>query len=305
MTINRASIYPMLRQGLNGIMGYYKDAPDKWKQVFKTKSVDQAYIYNVEYRGKAMAQRKAEGDGMAQDSMSVKYQSTSQPDTYGLKVPITFEALDDNQYKSQFPRLLDELRSSLSAAKKQNAANVFNLGGITQTMDNVPLFSIAHPLENGATCSNLDNVALSDTALKNAMIAIRKFKKLSGTLIQVEPVQLYISPENENAAAILLGSQFKTSIGSVTDNAFAGVNDMNQFYGTGFLPKGYIVDNYITSPTFAAIITDADDGLIHYSRQEVKTDSWMDKDTRSIWFSAWERYKFEAVNWRSVYCLNQ
>ena len=171
-------------------------------------------------------------------------------------------------------------------------------------MDGVPFFSANHPLENGATCSNLTNVALSDTALKNAMVGIRKFKKLSGTLIQVEPVQLYISPENENAANILLGSQFKTSIGSTSNAEFSGVNDINQFYGTGFLPKGYVVDNYITSPTFAAILTDAEEGLMHYCRQEVKTDSWMDKDTRSIWFSAWERYLFEAVNWRSAYCLS-
>jgi len=293
-----------MRQGLNAIMGHYKSTPDDWKRVFKTKPVTQGYIYNVEYSGTGMAQRKSEGDGMAQDTMSVRYEGTSRPDTYGLKVPITFEAIDDNQYKEQFPRIMDELKRSLSDAKKQNAANVFNLGTLTNTMDNVPFFSNFHPLDNGGTCSNLGNIALSDTSLKNGLLAIRKFKKLSGNLISVTPEMLYTSAENETVAKILLGSQYRPSVGTAADNALAGVNDINAFYGNSFLPKGYVIDNYITSPTFAALITDVEEGLMNYSRQEVKTDSWQDKDTRSIWFSAWERYLFAAVNWRAAYCLS-
>jgi hypothetical protein len=304
MTVNRAAIYPLMRQGLSTIMGYYKDAPDKWKQMFKTVSTDQGYIYNVEFRGTGMAQRKLEGAETAQDSMGVSYESTSKPDTYGIKVAMTFESMEDNLYKSQFPRMMEELRSSLSAAKKQNAANVFNLGAFTNTMDGVPFFSEKHPLANGETNSNLGNIALSEESLRAGLLATRKFKKASGTLVQVDPQQLVTSAENEIVANVLLNSQFKASVGSLNDNNYAGVNDINSFYSNGYLPKGCIVDNYITSPTFAAMITDAADGLTHYSRQEVKTHTWEDDDTGSTWFKAWERYVFTVINWRAAYCLS-
>jgi len=304
MTINTASIYPLLRPGVKAIIGNYDTYPDQWKAVYTTHTSDKKMEFEDEFKSLGMAQLKAEGSSVAQDTMSLRYQTTYVHNTYGLSFSITEEAMKDNLYASQFPQHLIALRNSLRAAKSQAAANIFNLGSTSQlTADGVPFFSDSHPLDNGETVSNLSNVALSEVGLENAIIGIQQFKQLSGILTNTMPKKLLVGPANQFAASVLLGSQFKTSVGSAGGNTFAGVNDINAIYTNSSLPGGYTVNNYITSPTFAAIITDAERGLIHYERDKLEPWSWKDNTTRDMWFAAKERYSFGVTNWRCAYLI--
>lgn len=305
MAINTASIYPLLRPGVKAVIGNYDTYPDQWKSVFTTHTSDKKMEFEAEFKSLGMAQVKAEGASVAQDSMSVRYQTTYLHTTYGLSFSITEEAMRDDLYKTEFPQHLVALRNSLRAAKSQAAANVFNLGATTQlTSDGVPFFSNRHPLDNGADVSNLSNVALSEVGIQNAIIGIQQFKQLSGILTNTMPKKLLVGPANQFAASIILGSQYRTSIGTVGGNANAGVNDINAIYNDSYLPGGYTVNNYITSPTFSAIITDAERGLIHYERDKLEPWNWMDNTTRDMWFAAKERYSFGVTNWRCAYCIS-
>jgi len=305
MAINTASIYPLLRPGVKAVIGNYDTYPDQWKSVFTTHTSDKKMEFEDEFKSLGMAQVKAEGASVAQDSMSVRYQTTYLHTTYGLSFSVTEEAMRDNLYKTEFPQHLVALRNSLRAAKSQAAANVFNLGSTTQlTSDGVPFFSNLHPLDNGADVSNLSNVALSEVGIQNAIIGIQQFKQLSGILTNTMPKKLLVGPANQFAASIILGSQYRTSVGTVNNNANAGVNDINAIYNDSYLPGGYTVNNYITSPTFSAIITDAERGLIHYERDKLEPWNWMDNTTRDMWFAAKERYSFGVTNWRCAYCIS-
>lgn len=304
MSINTASIYPLLRPGVKAVIGNYDTYPDQWKKVFKTYTSDKKIEFEDEFKSLGIAQVKNEGAAIAQDTMTVRYQTSYLHTTYGLSFSITDEAMKDNLYKSQFPQHLIALRNSLRAAKSQVAANVFNLGNVTLTSDGVPFFSNAHPLDNGGTNSNLSAVALSEVGIQNAIVAIQQFKQLSGILTQTMPQILLVGPANQFAASVLINSQYRTSVNSAGNNEFAGVNDINAIYNNSYLPGGYTVNNYITSPTFAAIITDAERGLIHYERDKLEAWSWVDNATRDMWFAAKERYSFGVTNYRCAYAIS-
>ena len=140
MSINTASIYPLLRPGVKAVIGNYDTYPDQWKKVFKTYTSDKKIEFEDEFKSLGIAQVKNEGAAVAQDTMTVRYQTSYLHTTYGLSFSITDEAMKDNLYKSQFPQHLIALRNSLRAAKSQVAANVFNLGNVTLTSDGVPFF---------------------------------------------------------------------------------------------------------------------------------------------------------------------
>ena len=308
MAISTASIYPLLRPGVKAVIGNYDTYPDQWKSVFTTHTSDKKMEFEAEFKSLGMAQVKAEGSSVAQDTMSVRYQTTYLHTTYGLSFSITEEAMRDDLYKTEFPQHLVALRNSLRAAKSQAAANVFNLGATTQlTSDGVPFFSNLHPLDNGADVSNLSNVALSEVGIQNAIIGIQQFKQLSGILTNTMPKKLLVGPANQFAASIILGSQYRTSVGSGGNGQgtnYSGVNDINAIYNDSYLPGGYTVNNYITSPTLSVIITDAERGLIHYERDKLETWNWMDNTTRDLWFAAKERYSYGVTNWRCAYCIS-
>lgn len=301
--INSASIFQLMRPLIDGFIGKYDQLPENWKQIFQTKPSEHAFEIIQEIRYLGFARRKEEGVPMAQDTMSTRNQKTVRHNTYGLSFPISREAIKDNLYKTQFPDRLAALGASLRATRTQEAMNVLNLGNtIITTTDGVTLFNTAHPLDNGVTNSNYAGVALSEVGIQQGVKDIRGFKQLSGIPASVKPQLLVVGTANETAATILTNSQYRASVGTVNNNALAGVNDINAIYHNSIFPKGYVVDSYLTNENFAAIITDVK-GLIHYEREKIQNMEWVDQHSHTNWFSAFERYSFDATDWRSVYGL--
>jgi hypothetical protein len=301
--INTASIFQLMRPLIDGFIGKYDQLPENWKQIFQTKPSEHAFEIIQEIRYLGFARRKEEGVPMAQDTMSTRNQKTVRHNTYGLSFPISREAIKDNLYKTQFPDRLAALGASLRATRTQEAMNVLNLGNtVITTTDGVTLFNTAHPLDNGVTNSNYAGVALSEVGIQQGVKDIRGFKQLSGIPASVKPQLLVVGTANETAATILTNSQYRASVGTANNNALAGVNDINAIYHNSIFPKGYVVDSYLTNENFAAIITDVK-GLIHYEREKIQNMEWVDQHSHTNWFSAFERYSFDATDWRSVYGL--
>lgn len=301
--INSASIFQLMRPLIDGFIGKYDQLPENWKQIFQTKPSEHAFEIIQEIRYLGFARRKEEGVPIAQDTMSTRNQKTVRHNTYGLSFPISREAIKDNLYKTQFPDRLAALGASLRATRTQEAMNVLNLGNtVITTTDGVTLFNNAHPLDNGVTNSNYAGVALSEVGIQQGVKDIRGFKQLSGIPASVKPQLLVVGTANETAATILTNSQYRASVGTTNDSALAGVNDINAIYHNSIFPKGFVVDSYLTNENFAAIITDVK-GLIHYEREKIQNMEWVDQHSHTNWFSAFERYSFDATDWRSVYGL--
>lgn len=301
--INSASLSQLTRPLISIFIGKYNSLPENWKQIYTTKPSEHAYEIAQEIKYLGFARKKDEGVPISQDSMSIRNQKMIRHNTYGLCFPITREAIKDNLYKTQFPDKLIALGDALRATRCQEAMNILNLGNVsTMTTDGVTLFNTAHPLDNGVTNSNYAGVALSEVGIQQAVKDIRGYKQLSGIPASVKPQLLVVGTANETAATILLNSQYRASIGTANNNTLAGVNDVNAIYHNSTFPKGYVVDNYLTNENFAAIITDVK-GLIHYEREKIQHMEWVDQHSHTNWFSAFERYSFDATDWRSVYGL--
>lgn len=247
---------------MKAVIGLYEDYPDLWKEMFETYPSDRAFEFEDEIRALAPAVEKLEGSSVAQDTMTVKYQTMYKHKTYGTSFSITDEAMNDNLYKNLFPKQAKALAQALRETKNQIAANILNLGNVTTVADGYPLFS-AHPIDGGATSSNTTNVALSKIDIQNAITAISQLKQISGTYAQVKAKKLVTGSSNWMVAGILLGSQFRTSVGSANNNAYAGVNDLNMVNHDNVFPQGlYYQSFYYFSNSF-----------LHYHRCRKRDDS--------------------------------
>lgn len=305
MVTTSGDIYELELEGLDAVFGCYHTYKDLWTAHFKTSQSHKSIEFQTELKTLGSAMEKADGQSVAQDTMDVRFNKSYKHVTYGLSFGITDEALSDNLYKEFFPQQLKNLANSLRDAKNQTAANVFNTGHTTTlSIDKVPLFSNAHPLANGKTISNRSNVALSEIGIEEALVGIQQFRQYSGLLTNILAQSLVVGPHNQFAANKIVGSNYTTSIGTAGGNASAGLNDINSVSCQNMLPKGVYVNQFITSPSFSAICTDAEEGLIHYEREKLKNWDWVEDQTLTQWYAAKERYSFGASNWRCGYMLN-
>ena len=89
--------------------------------------------------------------------------------------------------------------------------------------DSLPLFSVAHPREDGgATQSNYLTADLSEDSIENALVTMKQTLDGKGQLFLVDPKVLLVPPALEKEARILMDSMQRTG----TTN-----NDINPYKG--------------------------------------------------------------------------
>ena len=295
MATNLGLIKDLLIPMLNAVSGKYKGYPEQWRDFFKEKpsTMNVERIAQLQFTG--FASLKGEGMAMSQDpGMREKYLTQAYILAYGLAFTMTHESIQDNQYKTEFPRGVESLKDSASCTKN-TVAGLFMTNGFLNTIaDGQPLFSAAHPYDGG-TFSNLINAGLNETSVNQANILAQNFKNESGLPIVTMMEKLIVSPENQFEAEKLCHSRFEP------DNANNGINPVKSL---GLFSKGYAVNNFI-NPTGAAspnwFITTSHPGLVLFQRQkpdyEVNTDGI--GTTKNVITSYYERYGFTCYDPRS------
>src|SRR6185369_1889039 len=78
-------------------------------------------------------------------------------------------------------------------------------------------------------------------------------------------------------------------------------NAVNAIRSTGRLPKGYAMNNFLTSSTRWFITTDMPDGLIMQTRESIQFDQDMDFGTFDTRFKAFERYVPSWIEAKGIY----
>jgi hypothetical protein len=104
--------------------------------------------------------------------------------------------------------------------------------------------------------------------------------------------KLILPRELQFAASRLLNSAFRVDVAN---------NDINALYHNDYIPDGYKINQYLTSPSAWFIITDAEDGLKHFQRTPVDTDTYVDFSTDNVMAKATERYSFGVSNSRGIF----
>lgn len=292
--INTGQIAQLLRPGLNAIVGEMPTYPEQWTEIYKTQKSNKYQEIDVEMKYLGPATIKPEGSPISTDTMGQRIITSYIHKRVGINFTITKEAIEDNLYQGEFPMKAVSLRNSLRTTKNILGANLLNnaFNAAYPMGDGQAVCSTAHPIDGG-TFSNMLSVptAFSEAALEQLIILIQKFPMQSGILSQTMPQKLIIPREQQFNASRILNSTFRVSVAT---------NDINAMYHGDYIPKGYKVNQYLTSPLAYFILTDAPDGLKHFERSPVETDTYVDYMTDNVMCKGSERYSFGITNPRGI-----
>jgi hypothetical protein len=104
--------------------------------------------------------------------------------------------------------------------------------------------------------------------------------------------RLIVPPQLEPTAIRLLKTELRPGTAD---------NDTNAIRETsGGLSEGYMVADYLTSPSAWFLLTNID-GLSYMERVKFETDMTVDFVTDNLLVKGYERYSFGYYNWRSLY----
>lgn len=295
--INTGQIAQLLRPGLKAVFGQYPTYPEQWTEIFKTYQSDKYQEIEVEMKYLGAADIKAEGQPIASDSMGQRIVTNYIHKRVGLSFTITKEAVEDNLYQSQFPEQAKSLRNSLRVTKNILGAKILNnaFNAAYPIGDGQSVCSTAHPIDGGTFSNSLAgnaSVDFSEAGVEQAIMMIQKFPMQSGILSQTMAKKMILPRELQFSASRLLNSAFRVDVAN---------NDINALYHNDYIPEGYRINQFLTSPTAWFVLTDAEDGLKHFQRTPVETDTYVDYPTDNVMAKATERYSFGVSNCRAIF----
>lgn len=296
MAINRSQIRDFLLPGLAGIEGKYPQIPARYRDIFTIATSKMALERTAEARYTGLAQLKAEGSATTFDNAAgERFVYNIMHMALGLGFAMTREALDDNLYKEQFnPQALGLMESfvqtiDIIAANVLNTSQTYNaqIGG-----DGVALLSVSHPIDNGVWANTPSTqLDFNESAVEFALNAIRYYPDQAGLLALSRGEKLVVPVNLQWAAERLLKSELRINTGN---------NDVNAIVTTGALPKGYVVNEFLTSPYGWFILTNVK-GLVFYDRTPFEMDLQVDPTTGNLLVVGYQRFGTGYRNPRTIY----
>ena len=305
--VSRAQIVKRLKPGLAALMGKeYARYSGQHTQIFQTKKSDKSYEEMLMTVGLGLGAIKNEGGEILLDAVSDGFVARTVHSTVGLGFVLTEEAIEDNLYESKADVLGGALARSMAETKEIIASSVLNnaFAAGSPIGDGVSLCNASHPLANGAVVSNTVAADISETALKNALTAIRTtFVDDRGLKIKVGARKLIVSATDAFTTYELLKSDLSTSTAIQGATGVSNTNNINSLRAGGLFPDGHMVYDYLNDQDSWFVMTDCqDNALIHWQRRPLKINmDFRDPYTGNIVTTATERYSFMAGNWRGVY----
>lgn len=298
MAINLAAIRDFLLPGLIEVYGEYPQIPAEWNGVFTRVKSTKAFERAAEARYLGLAQLKNEGQQMAFDNSAGEnavYNATNF--TVALGYAVTQEAIEDNQYETEFKPNALGLRNSFLQVKNAFAADILNTGSVVNTSvggDGVALMSTAHPV-SGSLIGNRPavDVDLNEASLLSAQIAIKSnFRDAAGIRINAGAKMLVVPVALEPTALRLTRAELRPGTSDNDPNVIP-------MMGLNIAPK---VMRYLTSPFAWFLTTDiTSGGLVYYDRIPFSMDMDTDFTTTNLLVRGRERYCFGTQGWRGIY----
>lgn len=296
MAITLASAPALLRPGVNKVFGDYESLPNEWADIFEKNTSEMNYEIDVETKLLGLAQLRAEGAATAFEDAGQRYSYVYQPVGVALGFVMTKFALRDNLYKTQFMPNTRALKASMAQTKEVYGAAVLNLANtasLTSQGDGVSLLSSAHPIDTGTVANTFAVQAeLSETALQDAYVNIRRFKDAAGLRKLVKADKLIVPPELMWVVKRLLETDLRVGTAD---------NDINAIKAQRAIPGGYVINDFLTNVKSWYLKTDCPDGFKFFQRDPLEIDMHTDFTTDNMMTKATERYSFGYSNFRAVF----
>ena len=297
MAISRAQLAKELEPGLNALFGLeYSKYGDEAAEIFETESSDRAFEEEVMLSGFGAAPTKSEGAGVEYDSATEVYTARYTHETVAMAFALTEEAVEDNLYDRLSNRYTRALARSMAHSKQVKGASILNNGFDSNFTggDGKELLATDHPLSVGGTFANEPTTAtdLNETALENGLISISQFTDERGLIVALRGRKLVIPAELQFVAERLMKSEGRVGTAD---------NDINALRSSGAIPEGYTVNHFLTDPDAFFILTDAPNGLKHFTRAPLRTAMEGEFNTGNMRFKARERYSYGWSDPRGIY----
>ena len=297
MAISRAQLAKELEPGLNALFGLeYSKYGDEAAEIFESESSDRAFEEEVMLSGFGAAPTKSEGAGVEYDSATEVYTARYTHETVAMAFALTEEAVEDNLYDRLSNRYTRALARSMAHSKQVKGASILNNGFNNNFTggDGKELLATDHPLSVGGTFSNEPTTAtdLNETALENGLITISQFTDERGLIVALRGRKLVIPAELQFVAERLMKSEGRVGTAD---------NDINALRSSGAIPERYTVNHFLTDPDAFFILTDAPNGLKHFTRAPLRTAMEGEFNTGNMRFKARERYSFGWSDPRGIY----
>ena len=279
----------------------YDEHQVEYTDLFDSETSTQNYEEDVQLTGFGLVQQKPEGSGVLYDSEVQGFTTRYTHIAYALGYIITKEELDDNLYETVSRKRAAALAMSFRQTKENVAANVYNraFSGSYVGGDNVSLANTAHPNTSGGTWANRPtvDVDLSEAALEDAIIAIMGLQNDRGLLINIMPKTLIIPRQQVFNAQRILHSSYQTGNAN---------NDINVIKSGNYIPGGFKVNHYLTSPNawFIRNTIPGKTGMKYYERVGIQFDQDNDFDTMNAKAKGYERYSFGWSDPRAIWGVN-
>lgn len=294
MTITSGTHPKLLWPGVKKFWGdAYKDQPLMYSEIFDQETSDKSYEETVELSGFGLAPVKAEASSISYDTTINGYTTRFMNTVYGLGFIVTEEAAEDNQYKDQAQRRAKALKRSMRHTKEWVHANVFNrafdsnyVGG-----DGKEMIATDHPTANGTQSNELATPAdLSQSAIEDLLIMLRRATDTRGLIMNLQPVALLTSPNDEFNAERILKSSLQSEDANNATNALKGK-----------FSKGTMSWSFLSDTDAWFILTDSPDGLKTFNRRALSFEKDGDFETGNFKHKSTERYVSGWDDWRRVF----
>ena len=293
--INTGSIPKALWPGVQHFWGiFYDEHKMQYTDLFDTENSYKNYEEDVQVVSFGLAPQKAQGSSVVYDSEVQGYTNRSTHVSYGLGYIVTREELDDNLYPKVAKRRTQSLARSMIQTKENVGANIYNraYNSSYTFADGKELIATDHPTQAGDQQNEMTAAAdLSEAALEDLCILIRKATDDRGLKVNLSPKSLIVPPDLEFEACRILKSYLQND---TANNAINALMTLNKF------PEGVKTNVYLTDTDAYFIRTDTP-GLVHYERTPIEFTQDNDFDTENFKAKAFERYSFTAYDWRSLY----
>lgn len=288
MTIFESTIANSLKETLNEIIddktdGYFEsmDLHD-WCEEDK---MSDAWLDDLEMGGPGLASEKTEGApvqlGSIREGAITRYIAR----TFGLKLAITEEAMEDSKYPKAL-NLARRLKRALAKTADIDATNMMNRAFNTSYVggDGVCLGSASHTLPGGGTFSNIMSTPFSPStaAVTIARAQVRQMPGHDGVTEGYTLETVLYPVQQEGVWDVILGSSMDPAAGN-----FAAINVVNQKMKL----KGKALRHWNASTTNYGFLTDCkEERPRFYWRRKPRSRTWVNNDHEVMLHSVTSRW---------------
>jgi hypothetical protein len=297
MPMTTGSLAKLLYPGVNAFfMTKYNEYDEKWNKLFDVYSSKRNFEEDVAISNFGLLSQKSELAPVVYDTMRQGYTSRYTHITYALGFMVSRELVDDNLYSEISLKKATMLAMSARQTKEIIAANVYNRAfNASYTFgDGSAILVNNHSNISGGTYSNILTTAanLSEAAVEQALIDIRKYLDDRGNRINVAPESLILPVDLEFEAERIFKSPGRVG----TPN-----NDINAIKAIGRFPSGIVLNPFLTSTTAWFVRTNVPEGMKHFKRRAMEFTTDNDFDTENAKFKCTERYSFGVSDPKALY----